>query len=112
VGVSQQVRIYLSDLRRQIRGEVDLMRSDILPQESLASMQGDLYERCRSGSPRCRQGRGCGRRLVGDLSGEDEFALEAPLHLERGIGVGHRLRTDQLQRHRDARQILSAVALS
>jgi len=43
VGLSQQARIYLADLPRQLRGEVDLMRSDILPPESLASMQGDLH---------------------------------------------------------------------
>ena len=43
VSLSQQARIYMADLPRQIRGEVDLMRSDLLPQESLASMQGDLH---------------------------------------------------------------------
>jgi hypothetical protein len=35
----QQARIYLADLPRQVRGEVDLMRADILPPESLASMR-------------------------------------------------------------------------
>ena len=43
VSLSQQARIYLADLPRQIRGEVDLMRSDMLPAEGLASMQGDLH---------------------------------------------------------------------
>ncbi len=43
IGLSQQARIYLADLPRQIRGEVDLMRADILPQESLTSMQSDLH---------------------------------------------------------------------
>jgi hypothetical protein len=42
VTLSQQARIYLADLPRQMRGEVDLMRSDILPPDSVASMQGDL----------------------------------------------------------------------
>ena len=43
VSLSQQARIYLGDLPRQVRGELDLMRSDIFPPESLAAMQGDLH---------------------------------------------------------------------
>jgi hypothetical protein len=43
VSLSQQARIYLGDLPRQVRGEVDLMRADILPPEGLAAMQGDLH---------------------------------------------------------------------
>ena len=43
LSVSQQARIYLADLPRQLRGELDLMRSDMLPAESVASMQGDLH---------------------------------------------------------------------
>ena len=38
-----QTRIYLADLPRQVRGEVDLMRSDILSSAGVASMQGDLH---------------------------------------------------------------------
>jgi hypothetical protein len=41
--LSQQARIYLADLPRQVRAEVDLMRSDVLPSERVASMQGDLH---------------------------------------------------------------------
>jgi hypothetical protein len=41
--LSQQARIYLADLPRQIRGEVDLMRSDVLSSEGLASLQSDLH---------------------------------------------------------------------
>jgi flagellar motility protein MotE (MotC chaperone) len=33
----------MADLPRQVRGELDLMRSDILPAESVVSMQGDLH---------------------------------------------------------------------
>jgi hypothetical protein len=42
ISLSQQARIYLADLPRQVVGEVDLMRSDLLSSESVASMQGDL----------------------------------------------------------------------
>jgi len=43
VSLSQQARIYMGDLPRQVRGEVELMRSDILPPESVAAMQSDLH---------------------------------------------------------------------
>ena len=43
VSLSQQARIYMADLPRQVRGELDLMRSDIMPAESVATMQGDLH---------------------------------------------------------------------
>jgi hypothetical protein len=42
LSLSQQVRIYLADLPRQVRGELELIRSDILPAEDVASMQRDL----------------------------------------------------------------------
>ena len=41
VTLSQQARIYLAELPRQVRGEVDLLRSDLLPAANMASMQGD-----------------------------------------------------------------------
>ena len=43
ISLSQQARIYLAELPRQVRGEVDLMRFDMLSPESVASMQGDLH---------------------------------------------------------------------
>jgi len=43
IAVSQQARIYLADLPRLLRGEVDLMRLDMLASQDLASIQGDLH---------------------------------------------------------------------
>jgi len=43
ISLSQQARIYLADLPRQVRGELDLLLSDMLPAEDVASMQGDLH---------------------------------------------------------------------
>jgi hypothetical protein len=40
---AQQMRIYLADLPRQVRGEVDLLRADVLPADTLATAQGDLH---------------------------------------------------------------------
>jgi hypothetical protein len=42
LGLSQQARIYLADMPRNVRGEVDLLRDEILPADTLASMQNDL----------------------------------------------------------------------
>jgi hypothetical protein len=43
ISLSQQLRIYLADMPRQVRGEVDLMRTDMLPDEKVASIEGDLH---------------------------------------------------------------------
>ena len=43
VTLSSQMRIYLADLPRQVRGEVDLMRADIMSSADLATMQEDLH---------------------------------------------------------------------
>jgi hypothetical protein len=41
--LAQQARIYLADLPKQVRGELDLLRADVLPTDTLASAQGDLH---------------------------------------------------------------------
>jgi hypothetical protein len=43
LSLSQQARIYLADLPRQVRGELDLVRSDIVPADAAAGMQRDLH---------------------------------------------------------------------
>ena len=43
LSLSQQARIYVADLPRQVKGELDLMRADILPAETVASVLGDLH---------------------------------------------------------------------
>jgi hypothetical protein len=44
----QQMRIYLADLPRQVRGEIDLLRADVLPTDTLATAQGDLHSSAAS----------------------------------------------------------------
>ena len=41
--LSQQARIYLADLPRQMRGEADLMRSDMLSAQEFGPMLGDVH---------------------------------------------------------------------
>jgi hypothetical protein len=43
VTLSQQARIYLADLPRHVRSEVDLMRSDLLPPDGVATLWGDVH---------------------------------------------------------------------
>jgi hypothetical protein len=64
IALSQQLRIYLADLPRQLRGELDLMRWDILPPEGVASMQGDLHRSA-----------GAADRLAASAEGMPEVAL-------------------------------------
>ncbi len=48
VSLSQQARIYLADLPRQLRGEADLMRFDMLSSATVTSMRGDLHVSARA----------------------------------------------------------------
>ncbi len=43
ISLSQQMRIYLADLPRQMRGEADLMRTDMLSAQEFGPMLGDLH---------------------------------------------------------------------
>jgi hypothetical protein len=43
ISLSQQARIYLADLPRQMRGEVDLMRTDMLSAQEFGPMLGDVH---------------------------------------------------------------------
>ena len=43
ISLSQQLRVYLADLPKQVHGEVDLLRSDMLSSQEVATMQGDLH---------------------------------------------------------------------
>jgi hypothetical protein len=94
VSLSQQARIYLADLPRQVRGEVDLMRSDILPPEGLASMQLDLHTSAAAAdrlastsetiSPLIRNER---EIVLDDINRERALVMEA-LSVERERAVG------------------------
>jgi hypothetical protein len=43
VSLSHQARIYLADLPRQVRGELELLRADIMPADDVASIRNDLH---------------------------------------------------------------------
>ena len=95
VSLSQQARIYLADLPRQLRGELDLMRSDMLPAEDVASMQGDLRVSAAAADRLASTAEGIPplvlneRRIVLDeISRERALVMEAvSRELEQAIGA-------------------------
>ena len=95
VSLSQQARIYLADLPRQVRGEVDLLRADILPSEGMASMQGDLHLSAAAADRLASTAEGIAslvpteRQIVLDeMSRQRALVMEAfSLERERAIGA-------------------------
>lgn len=102
LALSSQARIYLADLPRQIRGEIDLLRADVLPPETLASVLRDVNSSAAAADRIAAIAEGAPdllrdeRRLVLDevsrqralvmqaLSGERELAIGA---MNRAIGM-------------------------
>ena len=115
VSLSQQARIYLADLPRQLRGEADLMRFDTLSSESVTSMQGDLHVSARAADRIADSAEGISalvpneRRIVLDeLSRQRQLLMDAvSVERERAINAivrafaeerGELLRNVELQR--------------
>jgi hypothetical protein len=102
--LSQQARIYLADLPRQVRGEVDLLRSDVLPAETVASVQGDLHlsaaaadrlaATAESVSPLVLSER---RIVLDEMSRQRALVMEA-ISVERGQAVGEIVRAFAAER--------------
>ena len=115
ISLSQQARIYLAELPRQVRGEVDLMRLDMLSSESVASMQGDLHVSATAADRIASSAEGISalvpneRRIVMDeLSRQRNLVMDAvSVERERAVNAmirafaterGELLRTVELQR--------------
>lgn len=94
VTLSQQARIYLADLPRQVRGEVDLVRSDLLPTEQLASMKGDLHVSAAAADRLASTAEGLPsillneRRIVLDEMNHQRALVMEAVSLERARAVG------------------------
>jgi hypothetical protein len=94
VTLSQQARIYLADLPRQVRGEVDLLRSDLLPAGQLASMQGDLHVSAAAADRLASTAEGLPaiflneRRIVLDEMNRQRALVMEAVSLERARAVG------------------------
>ena len=91
--LSQQARIYMADMPRQLHGEVDLMRSDLLPMEDLASMQGDLHVSAAAADRLASTAEGISalvpkeRQIILDDMNQQRALVMAALSLERGRAV-------------------------
>ena len=94
ITVSQLARIYLADLPRQIRGEVDLMRADMLPSEDLASLQRDLHVSAAAADRLASTAEDVAslilseRQIVLDEISRQRVLVMASLSLERARTVG------------------------
>ena len=98
LSLSQQARIYLADLPRQLRGELDLMRSDVLPDESVASMRTDLHVSATAADRIASSAEAIsplalkeGRIVLDELSRQRALVMEA-LSVERERAVGEIVR--------------------
>ena len=95
VSLSQQARIYLGDLPRQVRGEVDLMRSDIVASRRFGGDAGrPAPERCSSGSHRFNRRRHVAprpERAANRPRGNQQAASAGDGGRFRRAGTGHRL---------------------
>jgi hypothetical protein len=113
ITLSQQARIYLADLPRQVRAEVDLMRSDIMPPEGLAAMQNDLHVTAAAADrlaatleavpPRVTDER---RIVLDELNRQRGLVMDA-VSVERERGVGALLQSLSAER----RQLVQDVNL-
>ena len=94
VTLSQQARIYLADLPRQVRGEVDLLRADLLPAGQLASMTGDLHVSAAAADRLASTAEGLPsillneRRIVLDEMNRQRALVMEAVSLERARAVG------------------------
>jgi hypothetical protein len=92
--LSQQARIYLADLPRQVRGEVDLLRADVLPSETVASLQGDLHMSAAAADRLAATAEGIPplalneRRIVLDEMSRQRALVMAAISVEREHAVG------------------------
>ena len=92
VTLSQQARIYLADLPRHVRGEVDLMRADLLP--DVGAMRSDLHTSATAADRLASTAEGLPeilldeRRIVlEDVNRQRAMVMEA-ISLERARTVG------------------------
>ena len=104
VSLSQQARIYLADLPRQVRGELDLMRSDLLPAEELASIQGDLHVSAAAADRLAATAEGISplvlnerRAVLDEMSRQRALVMEA-ISVERERVVGAMVRAFAAER--------------
>ena len=113
LSLSQQARIYLADLPRQVRGELDLMRSDMLSAEGVASMQSDLRVSAAAADRLASTAEGISplvlneRRIVlGELRRERAMVMEA-ISVEREQAIGALVRALAAERSELLRNVES-----
>jgi hypothetical protein len=113
VTLSQQARLYLADLPRQVRGEVDLLRADLLSSGDVASMRGDLHVSADAAARLASTSEAISplivdeRRVILDAIDRERALVMAAVSVERERAVGAGI--DALAAER--RELLRSVEL-
>lgn len=104
VSLSQQARIYLAELPRQLHGEVELMRSDMLPAEDVASIQRDVHVSAAAADRIAATAEGISplvqneRRIVLDEMNRQRALVMEAISVEREQAVGALVRAFDAER--------------
>jgi hypothetical protein len=113
ISLHQQARIYLADLPRQLRGEADLMRLDILTSQDLASVQGDLHVAAAAAGRLASTGESLSalveneRRIVLDQGSRQLALVMKALSVERELAIDTIIRAVASERGEVLRDIAS-----
>jgi len=98
IGLSQQARIYLADLPKQVRGEIDLLRAELLPPETITGLQTDLHLAAVASDRLAATAEGipglvsAERKVVLDDVGRQRALLMEALSVERERATGEMIR--------------------
>ena len=104
VSLSQQARIYLAELPRQLHGEVELMRSDMLRAEDVASIQSDVHVSAAAADRIAATAEGMSplvqneRRIVLDEMNRQRALVMEAISVEREQAVGALVRAFDAER--------------
>jgi hypothetical protein len=113
ISLSQQARIYLADLPRQLRGEADLMRLDLLTSQDLASMPGDLHVAAAAAGRLASTGEGLSalveneRRIVLDEGSRQLALVMKAVSVERELAIDTIIRALASERGEVLRDVAS-----
>ena len=118
ISLSQQARIYLADLPRQLRGEADLMRLDILASQDLVAAQGDLHATAAAAGRLASTGESLSalveneRRVVLDEGGRQLALVMKALSVERELAIDTIIRALASERGEVLRDVASQRMLT
>ena len=109
--LSQQARIYMADLPSQIRGEVELIRSDVLPPETVSSLRRELQKSAEAADRIASSAEGISRlepderQIVLDEMIRQRVLVMAAVTVEREQAIGAIVRAFATERGETLRNV-------